>query len=105
MTQRLRSSWTSWRLRATSRRLTRAEQRLTLLQLETDSQHLRIKELTQREQQLLHRQRETQEQREWRASLQQRVAEVQPTPLLVHPKDHRTLLALDPRRGPEPPPS
>lgn len=57
--QTLRRSWTRWSLRKTRRQAVRAARRLILLQVETDSQLLRLKELEQREQQLVHRQLES----------------------------------------------
>lgn len=65
-TQRSRLSWTSWSLKRTRRRETRASQRLLLLQLETDHQLLRGKELQQQRLQLEHRQRELAEARSFR---------------------------------------
>jgi len=64
--QRLRISWTSSSLRRNSRTLARAEKRLALLALETDLQHLRVKELQEVRQVLLHRQEETQAATEYR---------------------------------------
>lgn len=65
VTQRLRRSWTRSRLRRTERQLLRANQRLLLLQLELDSQHLRVKELTSLSQALTHREQETLESRQF----------------------------------------
>lgn len=65
-TQRFRSSWTRWRLKRVSKKRQRAMHRLTLLQLETDHQHLRLKELGQQKLQLEHRLREMQEATEFR---------------------------------------
>lgn len=64
--QRSRRSWTSWSLTRAAKAEQRAQKRLLLLQLETDQQHLRIKELQQRELSLLHRQRELAEARSFR---------------------------------------
>lgn len=66
VTQRLRSSWTSSRLKKIQRRKAKAEQRLLLLKVELDYQHLQLKELQQTEQQLEHRQQEATESREYR---------------------------------------
>ncbi len=66
LTQRSRLSWTSWRLRRATRAQARAEQRLVLLQLETDHQLLRLKELEQERLSLLHRQAEMAEARSFR---------------------------------------
>lgn len=65
-TQRFRSSWTRWRLKRVSKKRVRAMHRLTLLQLETDHQHLRLKELGQQRHQLEHRLQEMQEATEFR---------------------------------------
>lgn len=64
--QRSATSWTSWSLKRTLRKQKRAEIRLQLLQLETDSQLLRVKELSQRQTQLEHRRQEQLESREYR---------------------------------------
>lgn len=59
----MRHSWTRWSQKRTAKKLVKAEERLLLLKLEVDSQHLRIKELTHRSQALAHRERETLESR------------------------------------------
>ena len=59
--QRSRASWTRWRLTWTRRRRARAQERLTLLQLEMDHQLLRLKELEQQKLSLVYRQQEMQE--------------------------------------------
>lgn len=85
-TQRLRRSWTRWSLSRTRRRLLRAELRLVLLQVEQDSQLLRVKELAQQESLLRHRQVEHQQ------SLQFRVqGSLPPSPT---PDPVRALLGL-----------
>lgn len=57
--QRLRTSWLSWSLTRTTRQHQKAQRRLTLLLLETDSQLLRTKELHLQVESLQHRQQET----------------------------------------------
>ena len=47
LTLRFRRSWTSWRLRRATRRLPRLQRRLALLQRQTDSQLLRLKQTEQ----------------------------------------------------------
>ena len=59
-----------------------AQERLTLLRMETDSQLLRLKELEQRREQLEHRQQEMAESREYRTR-QQLPQPEQPQELLV----------------------
>ena len=65
VTQRFRRSWTHWRLQRTGKQLLKAEARLLLLQLEVDSQHLRVKELVQQRASLQHRLKEELESQEW----------------------------------------
>lgn len=64
--QGLRRSWERWLIRWTRAKAKRAQRRLTLLQQETDSQLLRVKELRQRETQLEHRQQEMAESQQFR---------------------------------------
>lgn len=66
VTRRLARSWTSWSRRTATRRLAKAERRLTLLQLETDRTLLVIKEQGQRLLQLEHREQELLESQLWR---------------------------------------
>lgn len=80
-TQRSRRSWTSWSLTRTMRRTARAERRLRALQLETDHQLLRLKELEQRRTQLLHRQLEMREAQEFRQGTWELTAPTSPTEL------------------------
>lgn len=61
VTQRLRRSWTRWRLSRTLKAETKAERRLQLLELERTHQHLLLKELAQQRASLQHRQQELQE--------------------------------------------
>lgn len=79
--QRSRRSWTRWRLRQTSRKTRRAQRRLLLLQLQTDSQLLLVKELLQQQAQLRHRQLEMQESRLWH---QEHLPQL-PPPETLHP--------------------
>ena len=58
ITRRLRSSWVSFSLTRTTKRLKREETRLLLMKLQQDSQLLLLKELNQKQQSLLHRQSE-----------------------------------------------
>lgn len=63
--QRFRRSWTSWSLKRMARKQQKAQRRLELLQLETTHQLLRVKELSQAQVQLEHRQRELTEAEQW----------------------------------------
>ena len=63
---RWRSSWTQWSLQRTLAKEIKAHHRLRLLLAETDHQHLRIKDLQQKQQQLHHRQEETRESEQYR---------------------------------------
>lgn len=91
MTQRLRHSWTLSRQRRTQRRLIKAEERLLLLQLELDSQHLRVKELRLLSQGLTHREQETLESREFRLG---QLVQFQPPPAprVLSPEELSSLL-------------
>ena len=64
--QRSQIWWTCWSQTRIERKQKRAQKRLLLLQLETDHQLLLVKELSQRQQQLEHRQQELQESRAYR---------------------------------------
>ena len=64
--QRLRTSWTSSRLKKTLKLERKAEARLLLLKVELDYQQLHLKELRQHRQLLEHRQQETLEAKEFR---------------------------------------
>ena len=59
--QRLRSSWTRWSLTRTRKRLAKEQRRLALMQVQLDSQHLLLKELTVREYLLSQHQQEVKE--------------------------------------------
>lgn len=63
---RSRSSWASWRLRRTTRRLLKEQRRTLLLQLSLDSSLLRQKELEQLVAQYRHRLQEMAEARAFR---------------------------------------
>lgn len=76
----MRRSWTRWHLSRTKRRLGKAERRLLLLQLETDHQLLVTKELRQRMQQLVHRQREMADSQQYHLLRQAAQVETQPLP-------------------------
>jgi len=77
--QRSRRSWTSWSLTRSRKAGSRAQQRLLLLQLETDHQHLLIKELGQRQLQLLHRQQELREATSFRLEVQAHPEQLPPS--------------------------
>lgn len=64
--QALRRSWVRLSVRATARRVRRAQRRLSLVQMEQDSLLLRLKELEQRRLSLLHRQEEMEASRSFR---------------------------------------
>jgi len=64
--QRLSTFWLRWHLTSLSRKLPKAERRLTLLQEETTHQLLLLKELSQLQEMALHRQQELREAREFR---------------------------------------
>lgn len=70
-TQRLRRSWTHWLLTKTQSRVQKAETLLLLLRLETDSQLLRLKELSQLQEILQHRELEMQESLQYQSQLLQ----------------------------------
>jgi len=89
----LRDSWTLWHLRRITRLRQRAAQRLLLLQLETDHQLLRLKELEQLEQLHQHRIQETQVSRQYREHPELTV----PKPEVSSPGNLLELL------GPQPP--
>ena len=61
----LRASWVTRSLRRAAKLEQREQRRLILLQAETDSSLLRLKELEQRRQSLLHRQEEMQQSLLW----------------------------------------
>lgn len=94
MTLRLRwqTSWTSWRLKRTARKLARAEQTVLLLLLTLDSSNLRVKELEERAEQLAHRQQEMSESRAFRE--QQILPPAPASPAVIE------LLASDPSTPP-----
>ena len=92
--QRSRASWTRWRLTWTRRRLERAQERLTLLQLEMDHQLLRLKELEQQQLSLTHRQQEMQEALDFRRGVLPLPA---PKPGVLESTDLRTLLGPPPQ--------
>lgn len=109
VTRRLASSWTSWSVRRTARRLARAESRLLLLELETDRQQLKVKELQSHRVMLLHRQQETLESQQFRATGQVEASKgTHPLPL---PGPEATVVKLSPeeeialRIGLGPPPN
>ena len=63
---RSRLSWTRWSLRRVERRLIREQRRLELMLRQQDSQLLLLKELEERQYQLLHRQQEMAESQQFR---------------------------------------
>jgi hypothetical protein len=58
-------SWTRWRSSRILRQQAKAEKRLILLQVETDRQLLRVKELRQLQESLQHRQQELASSESW----------------------------------------
>ena len=63
---RSRLSWTRWSLKRVERRLMREQRRLELMLRQQDSQLLLLKELEERQYQLLHRQQEMAESQQFR---------------------------------------
>lgn len=63
---RSRLSWTRWSLKRVERRLIREQRRLELMLRQQDSQLLLLKELEERQYQLLHRQQEMAESQQFR---------------------------------------
>ena len=63
---RSRLSWTLWSLKRVERRLIREQRRLELMLRQQDSQLLLLKELEERQYQLLHRQQEMAESQQFR---------------------------------------
>lgn len=59
--ERFQRSWTSWRLKRARKKLLKEQKRLQKMQVLMDYQHLKLKELTLREQTLKNQQEEQQE--------------------------------------------
>lgn len=88
VTQRLRRSWAHWRQTRIPRRLAKAEQRLLLLRVETDSQLLKVKELLLLQENLEHRQQEERQSLEWHQG--------EPLALLARPEPKPEPMMEDP---------